>query len=269
LESALIFGDVQIPCHDPSALEVMMQIGEDLKPDVLVVNGDFVEWRHLSVKYAKRELKEFGANVREETGTAMELLETITKRIKAKKRKFLQGNHEWRLFRALSQIPQVLELLGIEKIAKALSVEAVLGLNALGYECPGEYPAGAWLFDRQPHHNCWIHHSFITRKKAGYQAHAEIDTRLCSTVTGHGERLACVWRRGMDRELFAVEGGNLSILGEPSGRGIYGSIPFNEPAYLDKRQGFVVIYQDGNTMYPFCIPIHRGRAVFNGRLYKA
>lgn len=271
METALILGDVQIPCHDPLALEVATQIGEDLKPDILGINGDWVEWRYLSTHYPPRDIDNFCKTIGEETKSARELLETLTKRVKPKKRKFFnEGNHEWRLFRALAKIPQVLELMGIEEVAKALSVEAVLGLKGLGYEYSGEYPAGTWLFNRQPQNNVFVHHSYVTRKKAGYAAHHEIDTRLCSTITGHGERLACVWRRGLDRRLFAAEGGNLSILGEPKrGQGIYGSVPFNQPEFMDRQQGFLVVTLDGNEIYPEPVPIHHGKAVFRGKVYKA
>lgn len=275
MEIALIGGDFQIPCDDPLALEVFMQVGEELKPDILVVNGDWIEWRYLSTHYTPRPTKEaaerFCRSVAGETKTAKEKLATLVKRVKPKKRRvFNEGNHEWRLFRALSQVPQVLELLEMEDVAKALSVEAILGLKELEFEYSGEYPSGTWLFKRQSQNNVFVHHSYTTRKKAGYAAHSEIDTRLCSTITGHGERLACVWRRGLERRLFAVEGGNLSILGEPvRGAGIYGSIPFNQPEFMDRQQGFVVVYLDGNDIIPVPVPIHHGKAIFNGRVYKA
>jgi hypothetical protein len=270
MDTALIFGDSQIPLHDPLAWEVMLQIGEEVKPSTLIVNGDFVEWRHLSLRYAARDVEGFAGDVEEETSLANEKLTELCRRVKAKRKIFNEGNHEWRLFRALSQIPQILKLLKIKEIQRAVSVETILRLEERGFTYSGEYPAGTWCFGVNREHDVFVHHSYTTRKKSGYMAHAEIDTRLCSTVTGHGERLACVWRRGMDRRLFACEGGNLSILGEPKrGQGIYGSIPFNDPSFLDRQQGVVVLYRDGYQIYPFPVPIHNGRAVFMGRLFKA
>lgn len=266
METALITGDWQVPCHDPSAFEVMLQIAEDLKPDQATLNGDIVEWRHLSTHYLAKALDKFGQNARQETITAKEMMLQFKRRSKAKKIRFNEGNHEWRLARAFNQSPALMQLMGIEDVKKSLSVATLLSLDDLGIEWVGEYPAGHWLFDRQ----VFVHHSYQVRKKAGYMAHTEIEGRLTSVITGHGERLACVWRRGMERELFACEGGNLSILGEPKkGQGIYGSIPFNQPEFLDRRQGFVILYREGNLVVPECVPIHQGRAIWRGRLYKA
>lgn len=270
METALVSGDWQIPCHDPLAFEVMLQIGEDLKPDRAVLNGDIVEWRHLSTHYLARALDKFGQSAKEETLTAKEMMLQFKRRVKPKIIDFNEGNHEWRLARAMSQSPALMQLMGIEDVRKTFSVASMLSLDSLGIKWTGEYPAGKWLFGGNHDRDVFVHHSYTTRKKAGYMAHSEIDTRLCSTVTGHGERLAVVWRRGIDRRLFACEGGNLSILGEPvKGQGIYGSVPFNQPEMMDRQQGFVVLTRDGNEIWPEPVAIHHGRACFRGKLYKA
>ena len=200
VESALIIGDVQAPCHDKRAWEVAMQIGEDLKPNRLVINGDLIEFRNLSVRYAAKVDKKWGASAREEVESARELLEEAMRRIKPDKAFFNEGNHEWRLFRVLSQMPQGLQVLGISpKIARELSIEAILGLESLGIKYSGPYPNGVWLFNRRPENNVYVHHSYATAAKAGYAAQRDMEKRLCSTITGHGERLACVWRRGLER----------------------------------------------------------------------
>lgn len=270
MESGLVIGDAQIPCHDPLAWEVALQIGEDLKPDVAVINGDFIEWRHISTHYQARDLAEFGRTAAEERTLAREMMEQFRKRVKAKKYKFNEGNHEWRLFRAISQTPQVMKLLGIKEIARAVCTDAVLGITALGFEYSGEYPAGCWLFGSGGDRDVFVHHSYMTRKKSGYMAHAELEMRGCSVIIGHGERMACVWKRLMGRWVFGCEGGNLSILGEPKkGQGIYASVPFNQPEFLDRQQGLTVVYREGDRLFPVPVPIHNGRAVFNGKLYKA
>jgi hypothetical protein len=272
IETAFIVGDVQAPCYDASAWEVAMQIGADLRPDVAGVNGDLIEFRNLSMRYAARVDDKWGASAHDELKSAQGLLAEFMKRVRPKKRAFFnEGNHEWRLFRVISSSPQALQMLNLsEGVKRELGVQALLGLERMGIHYSGPYPNGTWLFNRKPENNVFVHHSYTTRKKAGYQAHHEIDTRLCSTITGHGERLACVWRRGLERKMFAVEGGNLSILGEPKkGADIYTSVPFNAPEFLDRQQGVVVVYLDGNDLYPVCVPIHNGRAVFNGKAYRA
>jgi hypothetical protein len=272
---AVIVGDVQAPLQDSRAWDVAMQIVEDLKPTHASANGDWVEFRHLSMRYPALkgdQGKQLGATAAEEAATAKGLLSEFGKACGPKCKKFFNaGNHEWRLFRALSNIPQILEIMNLPKVAEALCVEAVFGLKELGFRYSGEYPAGHWLFDLQPHRNVYVHHGYMVRQKAGYQASAETDKRMVSTVTGHGERMGVVWRRDItDRRIFSVEGGNLSRLGEPGiGAGIYTSCPFNQPEYLDRQQGLTVIYQDGDQISPVCIPIHHGKAIFQGKLYKS
>src|SRR5262245_6946293 len=251
MQSALIVGDVQAPCHDPSAFSVMLQIAEALKPTICTANGDWVEFRHLSMRYPATKGAEFGATAKDELDTAKGLLAEFGRACGKKCRKhFNEGNHEWRLFRALSRVDQVLQILELEGVAKALSVEAVFGLKELGFTHSGEYPKGHWLFDIQPTKNVYVHHGYLVRQKAGYQANAEIDKRMVSTVTGHGERLGVAWRRDLsNRHIIGVEGGNLSLLGEPGkGDGIYTTAPFSDPEMLDRCQGFTVIYQDGDLI---------------------
>ena len=272
MRTALIVSDVQAPCHDPSAFSVMLQIAEKLKPDICTANGDWVEFRHLSLRYPASKGAEFGATAKEELDTARGLLTEFARACGPKCEKhFNEGNHEWRLFRALSRIDQVLQILELEGVAKAVSIEAVFGLKALGFKYSGTYPKGHWLFDLQPHGNVYVHHGFLIRQKGGYQANAEIDKRMVSTITGHGERLALAWRRDLaNRHICGIEGGNLSLLGEPNkGDDIYNSVPFNDPEMLDRKQGFVVVYQDGELIQPICVGIKDGKAIWDGKVYRA
>jgi len=272
-EIALVFGDLQAPLHDEAALSVLLQVVSDLKPTRGVINGDAVEFRHLSMRYPALkgdDGKKIGATAAEEAESAFRLLKELTKASPKTKWTFNEGNHEWRLMRLARSIPQFAEMLNLKNVKAVLGIQNVLGLDELGIKYSGEYPKGCWLFDRQPHNNVFVHHSFITRVKAGYHANAELDKRgAYNIVVGHGERLACVWRRDIaDRRCFAIEGGSLSRLGEPQGAEIYTSVPFNQPEFLDRQQGFSVIYADGNDYWPVLVPIHKGKAVFMGKLYR-
>lgn len=275
MQTAVVVGDVQAPLHDPAAVDVALQLVEAVKPDRFTANGDWVEFRHLSMRYPALkgdQGKQLGATAAEEAATAKSLLGQFAQACGPKcKKVFNSGNHEWRLFRALSNIPQILEIMNLPNVANALCVETVLGLKEMGYKYSGDYPAGHYLFDLQPHKNVFVHHGYMTRVKSGYQSNAETDKRMVSTVTGHGERLAVTWRRDVtDRRLFAAEGGSLSRLGEPGiGQGIYTSVPFSQPEMLDRQQGIIVIYQDGETISPIAVPIHKGKAIFEGKLYKS
>lgn len=273
MRKAAIVGDVQTPFHDPSAVAVALQIIEAFKPDIFVANGDWVEFSNLSLRYQPRsEAKKFAAAAKDEVDTTKGILGQFAQAVGPKCEKhFNEGNHEWRLFRALNQIPQIVELMGLPEVKNALCIESILGLKQFGFQYSGEYPAGCWLFGLQKHKDLFVHHGYMVRIKGGYQASAETDKRMVSTCTGHGERLAMAWRRDVtDRDMVGIEGGNLSRLGEPGiGSGIYGSVPMNAPEMLDRCQGFAVVYQDGDLIAPTCVKIKKGKAIFEGKLYKS
>ena len=269
---SIICGDFQAPYHDPRATELLMRIGEELQVDDLAINGDFVDWRVMSDHFPIRgERPDLVMTLRDELLTQRGLLIELVQRIKPKRKKFTCGNHEWRLYRALSKQQNVLDLLQIPSIAEKLSVESILGLTELGFECAGEYPNGMWLFEGKPHdRNVWIEHGYFTRKHSGYLATALILDRMTNVVVGHGERLAVKWKRAIGgRRFFGAEQGNLSILAEPAGKGIYSTVPHTAPEFLDHQQGFLVLYTDrfGN-FYPVPVAIFNGRAVFNGKEYE-
>jgi hypothetical protein len=273
LTKAIVFGDLQAPLYDEAALSILLQVVSDFKPDRGVINGDVIEFRHLSMRYPALkgdDGKRIGATAAEEAQSAVTVLKLLVKACIKTKWVFNEGNHDWRLVRVLQSIPQILEIMGLPNVKEALRIDKILGLAELGIKYSGEYPKGCWLFDRQAHNNVFVHHSFITRIKAGFHANAELDKRgMYNMVVGHGERLACVWRRDIaDRRVFSIEGGGLSKLGEPQGKGIYTTVPFNAPEFLDRQQGFSVIYQHENDYWPVLVPIHRGRAIFMGKLYK-
>jgi len=268
-----VFGDVHAPYHDRSAWEIMLQIGEDLKPDVLVENGDFADWRTIG-KYPARPNpeKELINEWRHEVAIQRTLYKELVKRVKAKKYKKNDGNHEWRVARVLMHAgPVVCQLLGIPEIRGSFSSEKILGTDALGFKYSGPYPNGCWLFDTRPERNVWVEHGHLLSQKAGNTANRIMEKRFASTINGHSHRLGAVWRKVVgDRRVFAVEAGTLAIFGEPgAGDDIYDSVPFNVADYADHQQGFLVIYRDGNQIFPVPVPIHKGKAVFNGRLYRA
>lgn len=272
MEAAVIFGDMQAPYHCQSAWEVMLQVGEDVKPRILFINGDFADWRTIGKYPARTDNQLLVTQWNHEVEMQRTLLKELVKRIPAKIRKFNDGNHEWRLVRSLMNAgPTVLQILGLKEISKSLTTERILQTDKLGFIHSGEYPKGAWLFDTKPENNVWVEHGHLVRQKAGYTATGIMERRMASTINGHVERLSIGWRKTIgDRRLFCAEGGNLSKIGEYiKGDAIYSSVPMNNADYTDHQQGFLVVYRDGNDIYPVPVPIHHGKAVFNGRIYKA
>ena len=275
---AFILNDVQGEFHDPDAFEVALQIGEHVRPTHLVVDGDWVDWPGMSVKYVQRAQKdEFAISFKESIDRSRKQLAELVRRVEAPKgttqiRKWNDGNHEWRVFRALHTIPQIGKLLELAEIKRATSTPAVLGIGTHRFRYSGEYPAGCWLFGTgNPATDVWVEHGYITRKSAGYPGTSLRNDRMTNVVMGHVERLALTYQHAIGgRDFFAIENGNLSILCVPGkGDAKYSSVPFNYSDYLNRQQGVCVITKIGNRLFPEIIPIVRGMAVYGGKVFRA
>jgi len=275
---AMILNDLQGEFYDPRAFEVALQIGEHVQPTHLVVNGDWVDWPSMSLKYTQRAQKgQFALSFKKSVAKSKACLAELVKRVQPPRgikqiRKWNDGNHEWRLFRALHVIPQVSKLLELDGIRIATSTPAVLGTEAYGFHYSGEYPAGCWLFATgNPATDVWVEHSYISRKKAGYTATAMREERMTNVVIGHCERLALTYQHVVGgRDLFAIENGNLSILGVPGkGNDKYSSVPFNYADFANRQQGISIITKIGTRLFPEIIPIIRGQAIYGGKVFKA
>ena len=263
-EKYLVISDLQIPYHDPSAVEVMLRIAEDFKPDGLVINGDFCDWRTLSDHYpARHEVgSRLHSTLKAEVDVQRELLDEIMVRVKPKEAWWNDGNHEWRLTRMLLNESTVGQLFGLKEVADKLTVKSFFELDRYGIKHSGEYPNGFWLKD------VWIEHGFNTSLKAGYTVSRLLDARGASVIVGHCERLAVIWKRAIDKRFFGAESGNLSILGEKAGKGIYSTVPHTAPELMNHQQGFLTLTRYNKQWFPEAVPIYNGTAVWRGKVYE-
>jgi len=273
MDTYAILGDLQAPYHDPDAVEVALQICETVKPTCLILNGDFADF-HTCGRWPVVPSAQVLDDFSEELERCRTLLKAIRKRVRAKDCRFNSGNHEWRLERLFMRDSQLVRILGEKRIADATSIKTLLDFDSLKITFTGQYPTGTWLKDIKvvpAEKNVYIEHGYQTRKNSGYTASALLGDRMTNCVTGHVERLAVVWKKAIgNRRFFSVEGGNLSRIAEPGkGEKIYAGVPFSEPEFMNHQQGIVVIYHDQGNFFPYAIPIHNGRAVWNGRTFRA
>jgi hypothetical protein len=266
-----IIGDVQVPYHDPRALDVAGQILCDAGLTSLTINGDWLDIRKGGTHPQNAKSLQVVSDMRTELKIGRERLHTFVKAIPAKKRRMTSGNHEWRLERMLTRDQHVAQLLEIKEIGDAISMTNILKLDALKMEWIGQYPRGFWLEPGlPPEENVWIEHGMKASQKAGYTVSSVMEQRWSSVVIGHCEKLAMVWNRKNGRDFFGIESGNLSLLAEPGkGDDIYFGIPHSTPEYMNHRQGFSIIYRDGGQWHPQIIKVREGKAFFNGKLYKS
>lgn len=266
-----IIGDIQCPFECPKAVSVTLQVLEALHPYSLTLNGDIADCRTLSTRYPQRFGDRIIAEMREERERVCTRVKSLVKAANPKKKHWTDGNHEFRVLRAMMQSPATLQLMGVDVVKNALSIPSLFGLDDLGFEYAGEYPAGLWLDELlPPEQNVWIEHGYKSNKHAGSTAKNTQLERQCSIVVNHCERLALCWKKVIgNRRYFSVENGNLSLFDSPEGKNILTSYPFNSPDHLDKQQGFTVIYQDGADWFPVLVAIKNGRALWEGKLYRA
>lgn len=269
---AAVVGDIQAPYHDQRAVDVVKKILHDVKLDRIILNGDWIDARRSGAYPTIDKTDKTINKLKYEMAQAQGLLKEFKRDVKAKEWIWNDGNHEFRIERTLMRDPKVVEILEIASVQTALAIPGLMNLDDLGIKYTGRYPKGCWLHPQlDAHRNVWVEHGYKVCKKSGYTVSSLIPERMASCITNHVERLAGpMWTRALGNDYFGIENGNLSVIGEPLlGEDIYNSVPFIEPAYLNHRQGFSLLYWDGQDWYPQTIRIKDGRAVFNGKSYKA
>lgn len=272
-----VINDLQIPYEDADAVDVAAQIIRDYKPEVLDLNGDILDLLNLSkfpgikTKFNETVAVEFES----ELDRSVSLLKTFVKETKPGRIHWKNGNHEFRILRAVAgadrQAKAILELKAIRDAYAAPNLFRFSELSA-PVKFAGEYPNGLWLHpDLPPDKNVWVEHGYSVAAKAGYTASALQEKRMSSVVIGHVHRASLAWKHvNGDRDFFMLENGGLSILGVPKdGDGMYFGSPYSVADYMNSTQGFSLITYADKRWWPELIRIHRGAAMWRGKLYKS
>ena len=113
LEKILFIPDCHIPYHDKAAFNLMLKAGRALKPDHVIILGDFADFYGVSShsKDPNRALK-----LKEEIEATKEALDQVVA-LGAKNNVFVAGNHEDRLERYLrDRAPELFNFISIPKI---------------------------------------------------------------------------------------------------------------------------------------------------------
>ena len=243
LEKILFIPDCHIPYEDKRAYELMLKVARDLKPDHLIILGDFADFYGVSShsKDPNRMLK-FDKEV-EATKRRLEEL----KKLKAKNMVFVAGNHENRLERYLmDKAPELYNMVTIPELFKLKE----FGFKYVPYK--NDYKLGKLYVT----HDCG---------NAGRFAHNKaLDTYQHNIIIGHTHRLG-----------YSVEG---NADGERHLGAMFGWLgDVREVDYMhrvkaarDWALGFGMGYLDKSTGYIYVtpIPIVDYSVVVNGKLYR-
>jgi hypothetical protein len=279
---AAVVNDIQCPYHDPRAVSVATQIIADFKPETLDINGDLFDLLNLS---SYPNLKTLDAKAVEDLDGEIErgitLAKDMVKAVKPKRVHLKNGNHEWRLLRCLSRVTDsgAKKILELKKMQKAWSYENIFELDS--WPCPvkfaGEYPNGMWLHPSlPPEQNVWVEHGYTASKNSGYTVTNKMNERSCSVIVGHCEKLAGpLWKHVVgNRNFFGIENGNLSLIGVPAeggksnGEGLYQGVPHSQPDYMNHQQGMSLLTYTDGQWFPYTVRIIKGKAHWNGKLYR-
>lgn len=112
----LVGNDFHVPFHHKKAVENWLQVAKDLQPDVIVINGDFLDCYSIS-SFSKAP----GApNLQAELDAGAKILQKLRHDCPNSKIYYLEGNHEERLKRHLVEFPGLYGLrdLALEKLLR-------------------------------------------------------------------------------------------------------------------------------------------------------
>lgn len=244
LSRVLIVPDTHAPYHDVDAWELMLEVGRDLKPDILVHMGDLLDCYSVS-RHSKDPAR--ATTLDSEVKVGRECRAQLDE-LGAKKKVFTAGNHEHRLERYMQE--KAPELHGLLDIPRLLELEE----NGWDYV---EY--------RDDHAEGVVHFTHDTGHSGRHAIYRALDTYGSSNVTAHTHRMA-----------YIVEG---SVAGRPALSASFGWLgDLSKIDYLHKAKAardwclaFGTGYLDQQTGHLFAFPhvIVEYRTIFNGKLYKA
>jgi metallophosphoesterase superfamily enzyme len=188
--------DVHYPFEDSYAIQICKAYLKDYKPDMIVMNGDMVDFYSVS-KYEKDPERKL--DLQQEIDYSVEKLEEWVYEFPDTEFVYLEGNHEQRLKRFLKSNASALLSMRTLDIEKNLNLKSI-GIQWVGSET--EYQIGNLLFT----------HGHKARRHAGTTARGHFEDFGCSVIVGHIHRLAVGYKRNKNGNHVMIENGTLCDL---------------------------------------------------------
>lgn len=124
VKKALIIPDCHIPYEDKRAYELMLLVAKDVKPDEIVILGDYADFYAINAHGKDAAIK--SGLLQDEVHEVVMRLSQLNKMFPKANKVFIEGNHEYRLGRYINA--RCPDLYGVFDTA------SVLELKTLGYE---------------------------------------------------------------------------------------------------------------------------------------
>lgn len=249
------------PTHDRLAWDLVCQVAEEEKPEIIVLLGDMLDLPDWSDKFlvtsdlyftTQPALLELHWWLRRLAATGAEIV-------------YLEGNHEDRLTRAVSKnimAAYQIRPANAPVAPPALSIDNLLGLQELGIQYLAPYRiAEYWLND-----NLRISHGTVVKSGSGNTVASVVRDARCSEIFGHIHRVEMasktVWGKSGAKQYVVASPGTISRIDPgivPSGSG-----------KQNWQQGFSMVeFEDGNGLFDVrLVQIIQGKSIYNGKLWK-
>lgn len=249
LQLSLIIPDTHRPFHNVKAYNLMLKVAKDLKPQEIVILGDYADF--YSVSSHSKDPSVFGM-LADEISDVLDGLQELSDLFPRAKKVFIQGNHEYRLERYL--VDNAPALFGITDTRNLLNLDKMPNWTYVSYGPNQAYKVlGSYLTAR---HEPLASNARLTAAKA-----------LCSLVYGHIHRIEqshIVGLSGTNHVCFSV-----GWLGDKRKDKIFGYVKNHHQWQL----GFGLVYASKKTGYFYHQEVHildHGKTyscVVNGKQY--
>lgn len=255
MKKLMVFGDIHVPFHSKPAQSIVLSVISEWKPDVIVLNGDLLDFYGLSPFDRDPERK---CGLEDEFQLANRYLDHIDTAAPDALKIFEEGNHEDRLRKYIWRNSPALAGLG------GVDTESFLKLSERGWKfVPYFNPVESTGVPGYDLNGILIMHGLFARKASAATARAHFERFHCSGIHGHTHRLGVFLFRAYGGAYTWLESGCLCGL---------------EPSYTpspDWQNGFVAgyIHDKPSSAQPFFemqkYVIHNKKLSFEGRLFKA
>lgn len=250
-ESALIFGDYHIPFQDDKAIELTLKVGDALKPDLIIINGDGGDFWEIS-RWEKSPAIRGRAALAHEIKLHRTFLKDLRQRFPFARILYIGGNHDHRLHSYI--VSNATALYGLE----GLSLPEQLHFAENGIEwIYKEQKEASWMWGK-----LLIGHFNRVSKHSAFTAKALVEDKGVSLMQNHTHRGGVFFKRTYDRTLVGYENFCLCSL---------------SPPYLDHpnwQLGFSIVFKDKATdlfhvdQYPIVNIDNTYRTLYKGKVFE-
>lgn len=254
VETCAVLNDIHIPFEDASLLNAVLKALSDIKPEVIILNGDIMDCFAISRFQKSLEADEgsFAAELRE----GRKFLAKLRGENPNADIIYVEGNHEFRLQKLMDELGMK-ERSKYDWLPSLVSMSKLLKLDEYNiYYVSGN--GEAWV----EYGNTIIGHFNRANKRAGATGNnLLLDKTGQNTVQGHIHRAAVVHKTlGKNHHWWAVENPCITKTQDAG----YVNMP-------DWQQGFLILKRDTKTdaVFPHLVVVDRTTRTFewNDKIY--